>query len=328
MNPSDSSVERDSGNVFADLDHPVAHLLKAELVSPIDGMVRHRGITRTKATRALGLAQARHLAGSPGRLPRSRVRAPVALPDDARTRSRHRHAACTCGDRREPGTPVVVMVNGQRIKAAPGAAPPPHCTTGRATRGPTRQLRQPRCRRGPSASGARAPHRIGATPWSAEPHRGAKRRAGSPRMQCFHLHNAGTRWRWRPTDTRHRSVLWWGSDTPSSWSSARARSSPKTSRRILLISSPRPCPTMPLAVALTMNARAAPISSRVCARGRVSPCKRSTIPARSTTAHAYYRRLSRALDFIVRHMGRRARLRSSRPRPPSHASTSSACSGR
>ena len=59
MGNSDQAVERGSGNVFADLDLPDAdaHLLKAELVSRIDGIVRQRGITQTEAARLLGLSQ-------------------------------------------------------------------------------------------------------------------------------------------------------------------------------------------------------------------------------------------------------------------------------
>ena len=59
MNASDSTIERSSGNVFADLDVPDAdaHLLKAELVSHIDTIVRQRGITQTEAARILGLSQ-------------------------------------------------------------------------------------------------------------------------------------------------------------------------------------------------------------------------------------------------------------------------------
>ena len=59
MNASDSTVERSSGNVFADLDVPDAdaHQLKAELVSRIGTIVRQRGITRTEAARILGLSQ-------------------------------------------------------------------------------------------------------------------------------------------------------------------------------------------------------------------------------------------------------------------------------
>ena len=59
MTTSDSTVERGSGNVFADLGHPDAdaHLLKAELVSRIDAIVRRRRITQTEAGRLLGLSQ-------------------------------------------------------------------------------------------------------------------------------------------------------------------------------------------------------------------------------------------------------------------------------
>ena len=59
MNTSNSTVERGSGNVFADLELPDAdtHLLKAELVSRIDSIVRQRRITQTEAARLLGLSQ-------------------------------------------------------------------------------------------------------------------------------------------------------------------------------------------------------------------------------------------------------------------------------
>ena len=59
MNTSDSTVERGSGNVFADLGHPEAdaHLPKAELVSRIDVTVRRRGITQTEAGRLLDFSQ-------------------------------------------------------------------------------------------------------------------------------------------------------------------------------------------------------------------------------------------------------------------------------
>ena len=59
MNTANSTVESGSGNVFADLDLPDAdaHLLKAELVSRIDSIVRQRRITQTEAGRLLGLSQ-------------------------------------------------------------------------------------------------------------------------------------------------------------------------------------------------------------------------------------------------------------------------------
>ncbi|MDE0254216.1 MAG: helix-turn-helix transcriptional regulator [Rhodospirillaceae bacterium] len=59
MESDDTAVERGSGNVFADLGFPDAdaHLVKAELVSRIDDIVRQRGITQTEAARLLGLSQ-------------------------------------------------------------------------------------------------------------------------------------------------------------------------------------------------------------------------------------------------------------------------------
>ena len=52
-------VERGSGNVFADLGRPDAdtHLLKAELVTRIDGIVRGRRLTQAQAADLLGLSQ-------------------------------------------------------------------------------------------------------------------------------------------------------------------------------------------------------------------------------------------------------------------------------
>ena len=59
MEPTDTTVERGSGNVFADLGLPEAdaHLVKAELVSRIDDIVRERRLTQTEAARLLGLSQ-------------------------------------------------------------------------------------------------------------------------------------------------------------------------------------------------------------------------------------------------------------------------------
>ena len=59
MQPNDTTVEHGSGNVFADLGLPDAdaHMIKAELVSRIDDIVRTRGITRAEAARLLGLSQ-------------------------------------------------------------------------------------------------------------------------------------------------------------------------------------------------------------------------------------------------------------------------------
>ena len=59
MNISDTAIERGSGNVFADLDLPDADslILKAELVTRIDAVIRRRGITLTEAGRLLGLSR-------------------------------------------------------------------------------------------------------------------------------------------------------------------------------------------------------------------------------------------------------------------------------
>ena len=59
MNTSECSVERGSGNVFADLGFPDAdtHLLKAELVSRIDDIVRQRRTTQAETARMLGLSR-------------------------------------------------------------------------------------------------------------------------------------------------------------------------------------------------------------------------------------------------------------------------------
>ena len=59
MTVSDTAIEPGSGNVFADLDLPDAdaHIVKAELVTRIDDIVRLRGITQAEAGRMLGLSQ-------------------------------------------------------------------------------------------------------------------------------------------------------------------------------------------------------------------------------------------------------------------------------
>ena len=59
METTDTTVERGNGNVFADLgfSDADAHLVKAELVSRIDDIVRDRGITEAEAARLLGLSQ-------------------------------------------------------------------------------------------------------------------------------------------------------------------------------------------------------------------------------------------------------------------------------
>ena len=59
MEADDISIERGSGNVFADLERPGAdaHLLKAELVTRIDKIIRERGLKQIDAAKVLGLSQ-------------------------------------------------------------------------------------------------------------------------------------------------------------------------------------------------------------------------------------------------------------------------------
>lgn len=59
MKTKKMKIERGSGNVFADLGHPDAetHLLKAELVTRIDKIIRQRGLTQAEAAKLLGLSQ-------------------------------------------------------------------------------------------------------------------------------------------------------------------------------------------------------------------------------------------------------------------------------
>lgn len=55
----DVRIEPGSGNVFADLGLPDAdtHLLKADLVRRIDGIIRQRRLTQAQAADLLGLSQ-------------------------------------------------------------------------------------------------------------------------------------------------------------------------------------------------------------------------------------------------------------------------------
>ena len=59
MKTQSVKIERGSGNVFADLDLPdaEAHLLKAELVTRIDKIIRQRGLKQVEAAKLLGLSQ-------------------------------------------------------------------------------------------------------------------------------------------------------------------------------------------------------------------------------------------------------------------------------
>ena len=55
----DTRIERGSGNVFGDLGRPdaEAHLLKAELVSRIDQIIRERRLTQARVAALLGISQ-------------------------------------------------------------------------------------------------------------------------------------------------------------------------------------------------------------------------------------------------------------------------------
>ena len=59
MTTDNVKIERGSGNVFADLGLPDAdaHLLKAELVTRIDEIIRQRGLKQVEAAKLLGLSQ-------------------------------------------------------------------------------------------------------------------------------------------------------------------------------------------------------------------------------------------------------------------------------
>ena len=59
MKTNKMKIARGSGNVFEDLGRPdaEAHLLKAELVTRIDKIVRQRGLKQVEAAKLLGLSQ-------------------------------------------------------------------------------------------------------------------------------------------------------------------------------------------------------------------------------------------------------------------------------
>ena len=59
MKTDKEEIERSSGNVFTDLGLPDAetHLLKAELVTRIDRIIRQLGLKQVDAAKLLGLSQ-------------------------------------------------------------------------------------------------------------------------------------------------------------------------------------------------------------------------------------------------------------------------------
>ena len=59
MKTDNVKIERGNGNIFADLGLPDAdaHLLKAELVTQIDKIIRERRLKQVDAAKLLGLSQ-------------------------------------------------------------------------------------------------------------------------------------------------------------------------------------------------------------------------------------------------------------------------------
>lgn len=58
-NENDNSIRHGTNNVFADLGYcdPDTHLLKAQLVSRIDEIMRDKKLTQTQAAQAMGISQ-------------------------------------------------------------------------------------------------------------------------------------------------------------------------------------------------------------------------------------------------------------------------------
>lgn len=58
MDTNDTKVDRGSGNVFQALGHsdPDTHLLKAEIVTCIDEIIRRRGLKQVEAAKLFGLS--------------------------------------------------------------------------------------------------------------------------------------------------------------------------------------------------------------------------------------------------------------------------------
>ena len=59
MTADNVEIEQGSGNMFADLGLPdaEAHLIKAQLVTRIDEIIRRRGLKQVEAAKLLGLSQ-------------------------------------------------------------------------------------------------------------------------------------------------------------------------------------------------------------------------------------------------------------------------------
>ena len=98
MDNGNSKVEHGSGNVFTDLGHPdpdpETHLLKAELVTRIDDIIRGRGLKQVEAAKLPGLSQpdvSRLLRGNF----RPFGRTPATTPDNFGARRSDQHPEVT-----------------------------------------------------------------------------------------------------------------------------------------------------------------------------------------------------------------------------------------
>ena len=135
MNTSECSVDRGSGNVFEDLDFPEAdtHLLKAELVSIIDTIIRQRSTTQAKAAHALGLSPpelSRLLRGDFREYSLERLLRFLMALD---CRYRHRHPTVRVGHRRNAAR----RRTRTRLRTPRPAAARALCTLGARGRSPT-----------------------------------------------------------------------------------------------------------------------------------------------------------------------------------------------
>ena len=94
MTTDKDEIERASGNVFADLGLPdaEAHLLKAQLVTRIDEIIRWRGLKQVEAAKLLGLSQPDVSRLFAGQLSGLLQGAPAAPADGAGARRQHRHS--------------------------------------------------------------------------------------------------------------------------------------------------------------------------------------------------------------------------------------------
>ena len=99
MKTDNVKIERGSENVFVDLGIPDAdaHLLKAELVTRIDKIIRRRGLKQVEAAKLLGLSQPRCVAPAARELQAVLHGAAPAPSDGAGARCGYRHPRAPFG---------------------------------------------------------------------------------------------------------------------------------------------------------------------------------------------------------------------------------------